>query len=179
MAVAAVECAHGGWGSPVTICMSATPARAWFVSLGRALVAVRPRASVSRFARLMGVASRPWGPESKWSPALCISLIQLTLGAVFLQLSQSSPPKVPGSTPHFFPLVLCWDILGGDFHSRPSKSQPASKAGQTVAPRQMHRPVGSRRSRRSNGARCVPRKVLVTHCSCPIVLLRKVYKQGN
>lgn len=53
MAVAAVECVRGGWGSPVTICMSATPARAWFVSLGQAPVAGRPCASVSRFSRLM------------------------------------------------------------------------------------------------------------------------------
>ncbi|MEJ1279053.1 WNT1 inducible signaling pathway protein 2 [Cricetulus griseus] len=46
MAVAAVKCVHDGWGSPVTIYMSATPARAWFVNLGQALVAGRPRASV-------------------------------------------------------------------------------------------------------------------------------------
>lgn len=52
--MAAVKCVHDGWGSPVTIYMSATPARAWFVNLGQALVAGRPRASVSRFAGLIG-----------------------------------------------------------------------------------------------------------------------------
>lgn len=104
MAVAVAGSVHGAWGSPATTSASATPARAWSASRGRALAAEGPCASVSRFAGLREGAwgrSRPRGPESASGPPASASF-QPPGRCTFRPAGPGGPP-LPGPLPTSLP----------------------------------------------------------------------------